>query len=128
MAEASVSPRIDEVMVAVARHYRVPITRLLSSELGREVSVPRQMAYLICHRMTGRSLSHIGRKFRRDHTTVRYGIAQAQERVARFKESAAALTAIEAALSQTQPEVWRVAPKVIFQTGQDADCWPGNRP
>lgn len=57
--------------------------KLLTGHSRRHVYiVPRHLAYLLCHELTGHSFPMIARMFRgRDHSTIIYGIKATRERM-----------------------------------------------
>jgi hypothetical protein len=68
-------PRIEEIQIAVAKHYGVKRLDILSDRRTANVVRPRQMAMYLCKELTMRSLPEIGRRFGgRDHTTVLHAV------------------------------------------------------
>ncbi|MCS0497886.1 DnaA/Hda family protein [Ancylobacter sp. MQZ15Z-1] len=76
--------RIDDIMRAVARHYRVSLPDLLSQRRTADLLWPRHVAMYLAKELTMRSLPEIGRRCGgRDHTTVLSGV----RKVARLVEA-----------------------------------------
>ena len=71
-APADLSP--EQILTAVARHYKVSAEQLTGPSRARAVSVPRQLAMYLIRRETGASLPAIGQLLGgRDHTTILHG-------------------------------------------------------
>ena len=67
-------PSIQEVQVAVAKAFGFPPLRLVGKQRANVLSLARHVAMYLCRQTTGRTLVEIGKEFRRDHSTVTYGI------------------------------------------------------
>lgn len=66
---------VDQIQKAVAEHYGLKQSDLLSERRARAVARPRQAAMWITKQITTRSLPDIGRRFGgRDHTTVLHAV------------------------------------------------------
>jgi chromosomal replication initiator protein len=65
---------ILRILKYVARHRDVPFTWLLSDTRQKQVVLARHMAMWIASVLTERSLSEIGMRCNRDHTTVLSGL------------------------------------------------------
>lgn len=65
---------IQEVLVAVATAFGLPLLRLTGPQRTQEVVLARHVAMYLCRETTGRTLKEIGKEFRRDHSTVTHGI------------------------------------------------------
>jgi hypothetical protein len=72
---------LAQIQKAVARHYFVSMSDLLSSRKPSRIAGPRQVAMYLCKKLTSRSLPEIGRSFRKDHTTVLHAINKITERL-----------------------------------------------
>jgi chromosomal replication initiator protein len=67
--------KIEDIQRAVARHYNVSRSDMLSSRRTANVVRPRQIAMYLAKTLTLRSLPEIGRRFGgRDHTTVLHAV------------------------------------------------------
>lgn len=76
-------PSIQDVQAAVAKAFGMAPLRLIGPQRGKALVLARHVAMYLCRETTGRTLQDIGREFRRDHSTVTYGIrriATARER------------------------------------------------
>ena len=72
--------RIEDILMIVSRHYKVPRNDLLSSRRSRDVVRPRQIAMYLAKALTSRSLPEIGRRFGgRDHTTVLHSVRKVEQ-------------------------------------------------
>ncbi len=66
---------VDEIQKAVADHYLLKQSDLLSERRTRAIARPRQLAMYLAKSMTTRSYPDIGRRFGgRDHTTVLHAV------------------------------------------------------
>lgn len=71
---------IDEIQKAVAEHYNLRLTEMLSERRSRNIARPRQVAMYLAKQLTQRSLPEIGRKFSgRDHTTVIHAVKRIED-------------------------------------------------
>lgn len=66
---------IDDVIVSTATAFNVEPRAILSRSHKRIYAQPRQVAMYLLRQHTQRTLKEIGRRFRRDHTTVLHAIA-----------------------------------------------------
>lgn len=90
---------IAQVLDAVCQHFDLSIGELLGDCRSYEVSHPRQMAYLFCRKMTGRSSTNIARHLgNRDHSTILTGVRAAKLRVSKDPVWAGHYAAIRGAL------------------------------
>ncbi|NOZ31753.1 MAG: chromosomal replication initiator protein DnaA [Alphaproteobacteria bacterium] len=72
--------KIDDIQIAVARHFKVSKPDLLSARRSRSVVRPRQIAMYLAKMLTSRSLPEIGRRFgNRDHTTVLHAVRKIEQ-------------------------------------------------
>jgi chromosomal replication initiator protein len=79
-APADLSPQ--QILDAVARHYKVSAEQLTGPSRARAVSVPRQLAMYLIRRETGASLPAIGELLGgRDHTTIMHGCAKIETQI-----------------------------------------------
>jgi len=67
-------PSIQEVQVAVAKAFGFAPLRLVGKQRSNVLVLARHVAMYVCRQTTGRTLVEIGKEFRRDHSTVTYGI------------------------------------------------------
>ncbi|MDE2881889.1 MAG: chromosomal replication initiator protein DnaA [Acidobacteriota bacterium] len=67
-------PTIQEVQVAVAKAFGFAPLRLVGKQRSNVLVLARHVAMYLCRKTTGRTLVEIGKEFRRDHSTVTYGI------------------------------------------------------
>ena len=66
---------VEEIQRAVADHFDIKLSDLLSPRRARAVARPRQIAMYLSKDLTDKSLPEIGRKFgNRDHTTIMHGV------------------------------------------------------
>ncbi len=75
--------KIDDIQIAVAKHFKVSKPDLLSARRSRSVVRPRQIAMYLAKILTSRSLPEIGRRFgNRDHTTVLHAVRKIEKMMA----------------------------------------------
>lgn len=75
--------KIEDIQRAVAQHFNVSKSDLLSARRNRSIVRPRQIAMYLSKHMTPRSLPEIGRRFGgRDHTTVLHAVRKIEELIA----------------------------------------------
>ena len=67
-------PTIDVIQQRVSERFAIQLSDMLSERRSRDVTRPRQLAMYLSKKLTPRSLPEIGRKFRRDHTTVMHAV------------------------------------------------------
>lgn len=73
-------PTVSTIQKAVAEHFRMTVTDLLSARQARSVARPRQVGMWLCRQLTKRSLPDIGRRFGgKDHTTVLHAVRRIEE-------------------------------------------------
>ncbi len=70
---------ISEVLSLTASEFGVPLTHLPGPQRHRDLVQARHVAMYLCRETAGRTLTEIGRALRRDHATVRYGVARIEE-------------------------------------------------
>lgn len=71
---SSINP-IDRVALMCARVFDVaPATRMFTAERTDETVRPRQVAMFLASTVLHRTVQAIGRRFHRDHSTVKYGV------------------------------------------------------
>jgi hypothetical protein len=61
---------MDHVVSVVADHFAIPIEWILDKRRVQAATLPRHIAMYLLRSCVGASLTAIGRKFKRDHTTV----------------------------------------------------------
>ncbi len=67
-------PTIQDIQIAVADEFRIPIIEMTSRRRGRDVARPRQVAMWLARKLTRCSYPEIGRHFGdRNHTTIIHG-------------------------------------------------------
>lgn len=81
-ATANNNISIDKIQKAVAAHYEIKVSHLLSSSRARDVARPRQIAMYLAKTLTSESLPKIGREFgNKNHATVIYSVKSVQEMI-----------------------------------------------
>ena len=71
-AETSGPITIDRIQDAVCEHFQVSREELLGARRSSDIARPRQVAMYLARVLTGAPLTQIGRRFDRDHTTVKH--------------------------------------------------------
>lgn len=93
--------RIAAIKDEVIREFHLARHDLDSDRRGREITVPRHIAFKLTKLHTTYSLPRIGREFGgRDHTTVLSGIRSIEKRLAEEPETKDRFDAINARLDQ----------------------------
>ncbi|WP_371346055.1 chromosomal replication initiator protein DnaA [Ancylobacter sp. IITR112] len=93
--------RVDSVIRAVARHYKVTPADILSQRRTANVVKPRQIAMYLAKTLTLRSLPEVGRRFAgRDHTTVLYAVRKIERLIAADAALAAEVAGLTAAIRE----------------------------
>jgi hypothetical protein len=92
-------PRIEDIQKAVGKAFDVSPADIRSSRRTLDVARPRQVAYLICKRLTPFSLPQIGARFNgRDHTTILHGLRKIERLRKEDEELDTLISEIEAEL------------------------------
>lgn len=89
------APTIEDIMVVVSEHYKLPEHVMTGRGRAPRMAFPRYVAYFLC-RQFGYSLHQIGQAFKRDHTTAYYGSWQASLEADKDPEFAELLKALKA--------------------------------
>lgn len=61
---------IRAIQEAVSAEFGIPLLEMTSDRRARVVARPRQVAMYLSRELTPKSMPHIGRAFRKDHTTL----------------------------------------------------------
>lgn len=72
---------VRAVQFFVAAKYGVSRSDMLSDRRTGKLVAPRQVATWLCYRIFPHSLSYLGIKFRRDHTTILHSIKKVKGRI-----------------------------------------------
>jgi chromosomal replication initiator protein len=70
--------RIRSIILATASHFSIPAAELVSDRRTKDIALPRQIAMYLAKVMTPQSYPNIGRRFRRDHTTVLHAVRKVE--------------------------------------------------
>lgn len=90
---------IEAIQRAVARHFNITRTDMLSSRRTANIVLPRQVAMYLAKKTTLRSLPEIGRRFGgRDHTTVLHALRKIEAMVADDAAFKCEIEALEATI------------------------------
>ena len=74
--------RVSKILRQVAKEFDVPVNELRGPNTARNISKPRQIAYLRLRDETDLSYPSIGRVMGdRDHSTIIYGIKAVRKRL-----------------------------------------------
>jgi chromosomal replication initiator protein len=91
----------DEVLQAVAEHYRIDLDDVKGRGRSKEIVLPRQMAMYFLREETGLSLPQIGEVFGgRDHTTVMYSVDKITQEIEQDDQRRREMLAIKERLYQ----------------------------
>lgn len=64
---------VEYIQEVVASYYNITVADIVGTKRSKSISDPRQIAMYLCRKLITMSLSKIGEKFNRDHTTVMHG-------------------------------------------------------
>jgi hypothetical protein len=90
--------QVDDIINAVAAHYKVSRHDILSARRTGPVVYARQVAYYLSKVLTLKSLPQIGRVFGRDHTSALHGVRKIERLVPIDHGLAAEINLIKQAL------------------------------
>jgi chromosomal replication initiator protein len=94
---------IHAIQTAVATHYEVAMSDLLSSSRAARITWPRQVAIYLSRELTTTSLQTIGEAFGgRNHATVLHACKRVSDRLVGDKQMGAELAELKEELSSTQ--------------------------
>ena len=74
---------VNEVMIAAADAFGVQLLRLQGPQRSQDLVLARHVAMYVCREVTGLTLQEIGRAFRRDHSSVAYGVRRVRHQCRR---------------------------------------------
>jgi chromosomal replication initiator protein len=90
---------VGQIQAAVASHYELPVSDLLSSSRAARVTWPRQVAIYLARELTNTSVQTIGEAFGgRNHATVLHACRRVLERLSADHDAEAQLTHLKTAL------------------------------
>jgi hypothetical protein len=72
---------ISHIKHTVCGYYGIELSAMDSARREKRFTQPRQVAMFLAAEMTPNSLAEIGRRFKRDHTTVIHAIRAVEERM-----------------------------------------------
>ena len=94
--------RLADIIVATAVEFGYQSWVLAGDGRKREHCIPRHVAMLLCHELTGSTFTQIGRALgNRDHTTVISGVRGARQKMERDPDLAAKVGGLRARLKGT---------------------------
>lgn len=73
LPEGPPAPEPDDIIREVAQAFQVQVAQILGRQRVRRLVRPRHVAMFLVRKHTGASFPELGRRFRRDHTTVQHG-------------------------------------------------------
>ncbi len=76
-------PSLDKILVTTATMFGVPLLHLRSRRRSHDLSLARHAAMYLCREVTHATLQEIGNEFRRDHSSVSYGVRRIQHQRSR---------------------------------------------
>lgn len=80
---AEANQRIRAIILATAGYFQKPTSELLSDRKTTDIMLPRQVAMYLAKELTPQSYPNIGRRFRRDHTTVLHAVRKIESMLAK---------------------------------------------
>lgn len=63
---------VEKIVTEVSRTYNVPFEDIFSKKKSADIAKARQISIYIVHKVLGLSSTEIGKKFKKDHTTILY--------------------------------------------------------
>jgi hypothetical protein len=69
---------VADIQRAVADHFGIPLEAMSSPTKQRDYARPRQVAMFLARQLTAQSTTTIGKKFKRDHSTIVNGVQVVQ--------------------------------------------------
>jgi len=72
-------PPIDLILDVVCQHYHMPVKSVLGPRRSILMVLPRHVVMYLCRELTNRSFPVIGRKLRRDHTSIMHGAKKIEQ-------------------------------------------------
>ncbi len=70
---------IAHIISLAAAEFGIPVARLPGPQRHRNVVLARHVAMYLCRKISGKTLTEIGRAFHRDHATVTYGVKRVEK-------------------------------------------------
>ena len=95
-------PQPDEIIEETAKYFTCDPEALLSTQRTKELVNARQFAMYIIRNMTTLSLTEIGNKFHRDHTTVLHSLEKVEKRMKEDRETVEIIKDIKANVNARQ--------------------------
>lgn len=92
----------EEVLRAVAYHYRISVAHILGKSRTKEHTEARHMAMYLMSEVLEMSSSEIGKHLHKDHSTVLYAIKRMEERAIESVLTAEAIIDLKRTLGSTQ--------------------------
>lgn len=85
---------VRRIQQLICREFKVEMRDLLSPSRRIQWVIARQAGYYLAKQLTMLSLPAVGRKFRRDHTTILHGVRMTAQRIVTDKELAQSIERI----------------------------------
>jgi chromosomal replication initiator protein len=101
----SASPSIGKIQAAVAAHYELAVSELLSASRAARIAWPRQVAIYLARELTSSPLQTIGEAFGgRNHATVLHACKRVSDRLAGDQHAGAELEELKATISSSEDD------------------------
>ncbi len=94
----STGPSIDAIQHAVASEFGIRVADLATRNNSRKIALPRQVAMFLAKKMTGATLSMIGKAFNKHHTTVLHSIKRIEQSIVTDKRLSESIHSIKQTL------------------------------
>lgn len=65
---------IGRIQRAVASHFDISVEAITGGQRSKHIVLARQVGYYLVRRLTVKSTHEIGRRFKRDHSTIKHGV------------------------------------------------------
>jgi len=92
---------VQEIQRFVAKRFGMKRTHIMSPRRSPDITLPRQIAMFLSRSYALQSLPEIGRRFKRDHTTVLHAIRKIERMRAQDPEFNSKISALEQELEKT---------------------------
>jgi chromosomal replication initiation ATPase DnaA len=72
-------PKLSEIIESVCDYYNVTVIQITGAQRARHITIARMVTYFLARKLTGMSLSQVGKLLGdRDHTTIWHGAQRVQ--------------------------------------------------
>lgn len=69
---------VEDIQKEVENYYRIKHSDLIGTSRSREIVFPRHIAIYLCKQLLDLTFADIGKKFKRDHTTIMHSVSKVE--------------------------------------------------